>query len=57
LVDVLLVLVLIVMLAGAAWGWLRGYTRFDVTTAVWLIVLTIVLLMVIAPWPVRHAHW
>jgi hypothetical protein len=56
LVDVLLVLVLILMMAGTVWGWLRGYARFDVTTAVWLIVLALVLLMVIAPWPVRHAY-
>jgi hypothetical protein len=55
--DVLLVLVFILMLAGTVWGWRQGYTAFDVTTAVWLIVLAIVLLMVIAPWPVRHAYW
>ena len=35
LVDVLQVLVLILMLAGTVWGWLRGYARFDITTAVW----------------------
>ena len=55
--DVLLVLVLILMLAGTVWGWRQGYAAFDVTTAVWLIVLAIVLLMVIAPWPVRHVYW
>jgi hypothetical protein len=57
LVDVLLVLVFILMLAGTVSGWRQGYAAFDVTTAVWLIVLAIVLLMVIAPWPVRHAYW
>jgi hypothetical protein len=56
LVDVVLVLVLIVMLAGTVWGWLQGYAAFDITTAVWLIVLAIVLLMVIAPWPIHHAY-
>jgi hypothetical protein len=53
LVDVLLVLVLILMLAGTVWGWLQGYARFDISTAVWFIVLAIVLLMVFAPWPVQ----
>ena len=42
LVDVLLVLVLILMLAGTVWGWLHGYARFDITTEVWLIVPAIV---------------
>jgi hypothetical protein len=53
----MLVLVLILMLAGTVWGWRHGYVAFDVTTAVWPIVLAIVLLMVrmvSAPWPVRH---
>jgi hypothetical protein len=56
-VDVLLVLVLILMLAGTVWGWRQGYAAFDITTVVWLIVLAIVLLMVIAPSPVRHVYW
>jgi hypothetical protein len=34
LVDVLQVLVLILMLAGTVWGWLRGYARLDISTAV-----------------------
>ena len=55
--DVLMVLVLILMLAGTVWGWRQGYAAFDVTTAVWLIVLAMVLLMVIAPWPVRYVYW
>jgi hypothetical protein len=45
------------MLAGTVWGWRQGYAAFDVATVVWLIVLAIVLLMVIVPWPVRHAYW
>jgi hypothetical protein len=57
LVDVFLILVLITMLAGTVWGWRQGYAAFDVTTAVWLFVLAIVLVMVIAPWPVHHVYW
>ena len=54
-VDVFLILIFIAMLAGAIWGWRQGYAAFDVTTAVWLIVMVVVLLMIIAPWPHRHA--
>lgn len=57
LVDILLILVFILMLAGSVWGWRQGYAAFDVTTAVWLIVLVVVLVMIIAPWPQRHAYW
>jgi hypothetical protein len=57
LVDILLVLVFILMLAGGIWGWRQGYAAFDLTTAVWLIVLVLVLLMIISPWPHRHAYW
>ena len=49
--DILLILVFTLMLAGS------GYAAFDITTAVWLIVLVVVLLMIIAPWPQRHAYW
>jgi hypothetical protein len=56
-VDSLLVLILILMLAGAAWGWRRGYARFDVTTVVWVLVMVATLLVLIEPRPVRHAHW
>ena len=55
LIDILLVLVFILMLAGRVWGWRQGYASFDITTAVWLIVLVVVLLMIIVPWPQRHA--
>ena len=55
--DILLILVFILMLAGSVWGWRQGYAAFDVTTAVWLIVLVVVLVMIIAPWPQRHAYW
>jgi hypothetical protein len=55
--DILLILVFILMLAGSVWGWRQGYAAFDVTTTVWLIVLFVVLLMIIAPWPQRHAYW
>jgi hypothetical protein len=37
--DILLIPVCILMLAGSVWGWRQGYAAFDVTTAVWLIVL------------------
>ncbi len=57
LVDILLIVVFILMLAGSVWGWRQGYAAFDITTAVWLIVLVVVLLMIIAPWPQRHAYW
>jgi hypothetical protein len=57
LIDILLVLVFILMLAGCVWGWRQGYASFDITTAVWLIVLVVVLLMIIVPWPQRHAYW
>jgi hypothetical protein len=33
------------MLAGSLWGWRQGYAAFDITTAVWLFVLVVVLLM------------
>jgi hypothetical protein len=56
-VDSLLVLILILMLAGAVWGWRRGYARFDVTTVVWVLVMVATLLVLIEPWPVRHAYW
>jgi hypothetical protein len=45
------------MLAGSVWGLRQGYAPFDITTAVWLIVLVVVLLMIIAPWPQRDAYW
>lgn len=57
LIDILLILVFIVMLAGSVWGWRQGYASFDITTTVWLIVLVVVLLMIIEPWPQRHAYW
>jgi hypothetical protein len=56
-VDILLILALIVLLAGGAWGWRHRYAAFDITTAAWLIVLVLVLLMIIAPWPYRHVYW
>ena len=56
-VDILLILIFIAMLAGSIWGWRQGYAAFDVTTAVWLIVMVVVLLMIIASWPHRHAYW
>jgi hypothetical protein len=56
-VDSLLVLIFILMLAGAAYGWRQGYAAFDVTTVVWLIVMVAILLVIIEPWPVRHAYW
>jgi hypothetical protein len=57
LVDILLIVVFILMVAGSVWGWRQGYAAFHVTTAVWLIVLVVVFLMIIAPWPLRHAYW
>ena len=45
------------MLAGAVWGWKQGYAAFDTTTAVWLIVMAVVLAMIISPWPHRHTYW
>jgi len=57
LVDILLIVVFILMVAGSVWGWRQEYAAFDVTTAVWLIVLVVVFLMIIAPWPLRHAYW
>ena len=57
LMDILLILVFTLMLAGSAWGWRQGYAAFDITTAVWLIVLVVVLLMIIASWSQRHAYW
>ncbi|HEY6438857.1 MAG TPA: hypothetical protein VIY55_02475 [Acetobacteraceae bacterium] len=57
LVDILLIVVFILMMAGSVWGWRQGYAAFDVTTAVWLIVLVVVFLMIIAPWPLHHAYW
>jgi hypothetical protein len=56
-VDILLIVVFILMLAGSVWGWRKGYAAFDLTTAVWLIVLVVVFLMIIAPWPLRHVYW
>jgi hypothetical protein len=56
-VDGLLVLILILMFAGAVWGWRRGYARFDVTTVVWVLVIVATLLVLIEPWPVRHVYW
>jgi hypothetical protein len=56
-VDILLILIFLLMLAGLVWGWRRGYAAFDVTTSVWLFVMVVVLLMIIAPWPHRHAYW
>jgi hypothetical protein len=56
-VDTFLVITFILMLAGAVWGWKQGYAAFDITTAVWLIVMAVVLAMIISPWPHRHTYW
>ena len=56
-VDTFLVVTFILMLAGAVWGWKQGYAAFDTTTAVWLIVMAVVLAMIISPWPHRHTYW
>jgi hypothetical protein len=56
-VDILLILIFMLMLAGSVYGWRQGYAAFDTTIVVWLIVMVVVLLMIIAPWPHRHAYW
>jgi len=55
--DALMIVVFLLMLAGLVWGRRQGYTKLDVTTAVWVLVMVALLLMIIEPWPRPHAYW
>ena len=55
--DGLMIVVLLLMLAGLVWRRRQGYTKLDVTTVVWVLVMIALLLLIIEPWPRPHAYW